>query len=120
MGSMTDTEYPSPLSDPESDGLPGVADDDSSAYDEVETGREADGERPAALPGNRPTPGETDTLAERLHQEEPEGSADGDWVEPGRPIGRLVAVADGGVPPGEAGRGGRGPGAGRGRASAGG
>ena len=93
---MTDTEYPNPLSDPESDGLPGVADDDSSAYDEVDTGREADGDRPAALPGNRAAPGDNETLAERLAEEEPEVSADGDWVEPGRPVGRLVDPEDGG------------------------
>jgi Family of unknown function (DUF5709) len=93
---MTDSEYPRPLSDPESDGLPGVADDDSTAYDEVDTGREADGDRPAALPGNRGVPHEGHTLSERLEEEEPEVSDAGRWSEPGRPVGRLVDLDDGG------------------------
>ncbi len=93
---MTDSEYPRPLSDPESDGLPGVADDDSTAYDEVETGREADGARPAALPGNRGVPSEGHNLAQRLAEEEPEVSDAGSWSEPGRPVGRLVDTDDGG------------------------
>jgi hypothetical protein len=50
---MTD-DFPTPLSDPEAEGLPGVADDDSGAFDEVETGRAADGPQPAALPGDAP------------------------------------------------------------------
>jgi hypothetical protein len=50
---MRDDDYPTPVSDPEADGLPGVADDDSSAGDDVETGREADGPYPAALPADR-------------------------------------------------------------------
>lgn len=49
---MSDT-YPHPVSDPESEGLPGVADDDSSARDDVATGRIADGPDPAALPLDR-------------------------------------------------------------------
>ena len=49
-----DDDYPTPLSDPESEGLPGTADDDSTADDEVLTGREADGVRPSALPADRP------------------------------------------------------------------
>jgi hypothetical protein len=46
-------KYPHPLSDPEAMGIPAVADDDSSARDEVETGREADGPDPAAIPLDR-------------------------------------------------------------------
>lgn len=46
-------EYPHLLSDPEALGLPDVADDDSTARDEVETVREADGPAPAALPLDR-------------------------------------------------------------------
>lgn len=45
--------YPHPVSDPESVGLPGTADDDSTAWDEVDTGREADGPDPAPLPLDR-------------------------------------------------------------------
>jgi Family of unknown function (DUF5709) len=50
---MRDDDYPTPVSDPESEGLPDTADDDSSAYDDVETGRWADGPDPAALPSDR-------------------------------------------------------------------
>jgi hypothetical protein len=52
---MREEEYPTPLSDPEAEGLPGTADDDSGASDEVLTGREADGVEPAALPADAPT-----------------------------------------------------------------
>jgi hypothetical protein len=51
---MRDNNYPTPVSDPEAEGLPGTADDDSSAYDDVETGRWADGPDPAALPADHP------------------------------------------------------------------
>ncbi|MFB9235315.1 DUF5709 domain-containing protein [Plantactinospora siamensis] len=50
---MRDDDYPTPLSDPEADGLPDTADDDSSANDDVATGREADGPDPAPLPPDR-------------------------------------------------------------------
>jgi hypothetical protein len=50
---MSDDSYPHPISDPEAEGLPGVADDDSSARDDVGTGRVADGPDPAALPLDR-------------------------------------------------------------------
>jgi Family of unknown function (DUF5709) len=46
-------EYPHLLSDPEALGIPDVADDDSTARDDVETGREADGPAPAAIPLDR-------------------------------------------------------------------
>jgi Family of unknown function (DUF5709) len=46
-------EYPHPLSDPEALGIPAVADDDSTANDEVDTVREADGPAPAAIPLDR-------------------------------------------------------------------
>jgi hypothetical protein len=52
---MREEEYPIPLSDPEAEGLPGTADDDSTASDDVLTGREADGTEPAALPADQPT-----------------------------------------------------------------
>lgn len=51
---MRDDDYPTPLSDPEAEGLPGTADDDSGARDEVLTGREADGVDPFALPADQP------------------------------------------------------------------
>ncbi|MFI5845942.1 DUF5709 domain-containing protein [Catenuloplanes sp. NPDC051500] len=50
---MSDNTYPQPVSDPEAEGLPGVADDDSTARDDVNTGRQADGPDPAALPLDR-------------------------------------------------------------------
>jgi hypothetical protein len=51
---MRADDYPVPLSDPEAEGLPGTADDDSTAKDDVATGREADGPEPAALPSDEP------------------------------------------------------------------
>jgi hypothetical protein len=50
---MPQDNYPNPVSDPEADGLPGVADDDSSARDDVESGRIADGPDPGMLPLDR-------------------------------------------------------------------
>lgn len=46
-------QFPHPLSEPEAYGVPDVADDDSTAGDDVETGREADGPAPAAIPLDR-------------------------------------------------------------------
>jgi len=46
--------YPHPVSDPEAEGLPGTADDDSTAWDDVATGRSADGPDPAQLPADQP------------------------------------------------------------------
>ncbi|GAB3157290.1 hypothetical protein GCM10027290_57740 [Micromonospora sonneratiae] len=51
---MRDDQYLTPVSDPEAEGLPDTADDDSTANDDVDTGREADGLEPAALPADRP------------------------------------------------------------------
>lgn len=50
---MRGDDYPNPLSDPEAEGLPDTADDDSTADDDVLTGREADGPDPAQLPGDQ-------------------------------------------------------------------
>jgi hypothetical protein len=50
---MRDNDYPTPVSDTEAEGLPDTADDDSTANDDVETGREADGPEPAQIPGDR-------------------------------------------------------------------
>ena len=47
-------EYPYPVSDPESEGLPGTADPDSTADPGPEDPRVADGPEPAALPADRP------------------------------------------------------------------
>ncbi|MFI5914442.1 DUF5709 domain-containing protein [Dactylosporangium sp. NPDC051541] len=50
---MRTDDYPNPVSDPEAAGLPGTADDDSSARDDDESGRIADGPDPGALPLDR-------------------------------------------------------------------
>ena len=53
MGGMRDDNVPRPVSDPEAQGLPGVADDDSTAFDDVDSGRIADGPDPGMLPAER-------------------------------------------------------------------
>src|SRR6185437_5870736 len=50
---MPTENFPNPVSDPEAAGLPDTADDDSTAYDDVDTGRTADGPDPAQLPLDR-------------------------------------------------------------------
>lgn len=50
---MREDEFPHPVSDPEADGLPGTADDDSSAWDDVDSPRVADGPEPGLLPQDR-------------------------------------------------------------------
>lgn len=95
---MPDSDYPAAVSDPESEGLPGTADDDSSAYDEVDTGRWADGPDPAALPSDRPqavdkfgTTAEEQRAGEsldyRLSQEQPD-------VQPEDPLDSPGALGD--------------------------
>ncbi|WP_067508057.1 DUF5709 domain-containing protein [Actinoplanes sp. TFC3] len=84
---MRDDDYPTEVSDPEASGLPGTADDDSTAYDEVNSGRQADGPDPAALPGVGPGGSnrfgdtaeeqrEGESLDYRLSQEEPDVGAE--------------------------------------------
>jgi hypothetical protein len=91
---MRDNNFPAPVSDPEAEGLPGTADDDSSANDEVETGRWADGPSPAPLPADQPvavnrygTTAEEQRsgtpLDQRLAEEEPDFGAD-DPADPPR------------------------------------
>src|SRR5215211_2903482 len=50
---MPTENFPDPVSDPEAAGLPGTADDDSTAWDDVDTGRAADGPDPNQLPLDR-------------------------------------------------------------------
>ena len=80
---MRDNDYPDEVSDPEASGLPDTADDDSTAYDSVESSRWADGADPAALPGVGPggsnrfgdTPDEAsqgESLDYHLWQEQPD------------------------------------------------
>ncbi|MDG4767648.1 DUF5709 domain-containing protein [Solwaraspora sp. WMMD406] len=51
---MREDDFPRPVSDTESEGIPETADDDSTAYDDVASGREADGPDPASVPGDVP------------------------------------------------------------------
>ena len=70
--------YPRRVSDPAADGIPEYADDDSNAYDDVDSFRLADGYDPSGLPGDREE-GEiaTDefgtTAEEQLHGEDLDG-----------------------------------------------
>jgi hypothetical protein len=100
-----DEPFPRPVSDPEADGLPEIADDDSNAYDEVGSERIADGPDPYALPGDREdgpagldefgTGGDGGLRGEaiwrRLRREEPDFSADGVRMDPDA---RLAEEAD--------------------------
>jgi hypothetical protein len=45
--------FPRPVSDPEREGIPETADDDSTAWDDVESPRWADGSDPAPVPPDR-------------------------------------------------------------------
>ena len=84
---MRDNDYPAEVSDPEASGLPETADDDSNAYDSVESTRWADGADPAALagvgPGGSNRFGDTaeearqgESLDYHLRQEEPDVGAE--------------------------------------------
>ncbi|BCJ76986.1 hypothetical protein CS0771_65300 [Catellatospora sp. IY07-71] len=100
--------YPHPVSDTEADGIPEYADQDSNAYDEVESVREADGRDPAPLPADREagplavdefsttagdgTDGEP--LATRLAREEPDVLEEIDDGAPLRPADGSDTVED--------------------------
>lgn len=86
---MTQDNYPTPISDPEAEGLPAYADDDSFADPDAPSSRVADGPRPAALPTDRPagveefgiTPEEMrqgESLDLRLSREEPDVTLTGE------------------------------------------
>jgi hypothetical protein len=91
---MRDNDYPAEVSDPEASGLPETADDDSNAYDSVESSRWADGPDPAALAGTGPGGSnrygdtaeealEGESLDYHLRQEEPDVGAE-DPIPPNR------------------------------------
>jgi hypothetical protein len=80
---MRQDNYPHPVSDPEAEGLPGYADDDSDAYERADSPRISDGPDPAPLPADRPqgvdrfgTTAEEQRIGEsvgyKLAREEPE------------------------------------------------
>lgn len=82
---MRNDSFPHPVSDPQAEGLPEHADDDSTAWDDVESGRVADGPEPAALPSDVPlavdrygTTAEEQRLGEsleyKLEQEQPDST----------------------------------------------
>jgi Family of unknown function (DUF5709) len=97
---MSEYEYREPVSDPEAEGLPDVADDDSQADPERDTAREADGPDPAALPADEPqgidefgtTLAESrqgEALDDQLRRERPD-------VDPDAPLprGELAGMVD--------------------------
>lgn len=69
---MSTDHFAEPVSDPEAEGIPGYADDDSSADPERDAARAADGPSPVALPTDRPI-ASTDfgTTAEEQREGEP-------------------------------------------------
>ncbi len=80
---MTNDPARTPAYDPEADGLPGTVDPDSTAYDEAESGREADGPdstlwptgQPVALDGHGTTPREArdgSSITQRVKAEVPD------------------------------------------------
>ena len=98
---MRDNDYPTEVSDPEASGLPETADDDSNAYDSVESTRWADGADPAALagvgPGGSNRYGDTaeearqgEPLDYRLRQEEPDVGAEDPLPAERDPIDETV------------------------------
>jgi hypothetical protein len=110
---MRQDNYPHPVSDPEAEGLPDVADDDSVADERANSPRVADGPSPAALPADRPqaidrfgtTAAEQragESLDYKLAREEPNADSPvsmydipGEPGDPGAPIGRLVEPDEG-------------------------
>jgi hypothetical protein len=100
--------YPRPINDPAADGIPEHADDDSTAYDDVDSPRVADGLQSMALPGDREDGPEIlddfgTTAAEQLHgesldgrlaREEPDIGADDVWVDGDRRLTDEATTED--------------------------
>jgi hypothetical protein len=102
---MRDNDYPTEVSDPESSGLPETADDDSTAYDSVESSRWADGADPAALagvgPGGSNRFGDTaeearegESLDYHLRQEEPDVGAEDPLAQDQDPYDETVGDSE--------------------------
>ena len=102
---MRDNDYPSEVSDPEASGLPETADDDSTAYDSVESTRWADGADPAALPGVGPGGSnrfgdtaeealEGESLDYHLRQEEPDVGAEDPLADADAPYDETVGDSE--------------------------
>lgn len=89
-----DSDFPRPIADLEAEGLPDVADDDSTARDDIDTGRWADGiDPPETLPNDRPQAlsfvGSTaeeqrhgETLDDKLAREQGDTTIDNAWAAP--------------------------------------
>lgn len=100
-----DESYPAPVSDPASNGIPEYADDDSTAYDDVDSPRTADGPSPWPLPPDREdgplglddvattSEGQRQgsSLDDRLAAEEPDVGED-DLPTPGSALGDEVTT----------------------------
>lgn len=95
---MRDDDYPTEVSDPEASGLPETADDDSNAYDSVDSTRWADGADPAALAGSGPggmnrfgttqaEESQGDSLDFRLRQEQPDTGAEDSFGDDSETVG---------------------------------
>ena len=80
---MSTDHFAEPVTDPEAEGIPGYADDDSSADPERDAARAADGPSPVALPTDQPIAvtdfgttaeeqREGEPLDDRLRREEPD------------------------------------------------
>jgi uncharacterized protein DUF5709 len=102
---MRDNDYPAEVTDPEASGLPDTADDDSTAYDQVDSPRWSDGPDPAALagvgPGGSNRYGDTaeeqragEPLDYRLRQEEPDVGAEDPIPRAVDPIDETVGSSE--------------------------
>lgn len=102
---MRNDDYPTPVSDPEAEGLPETADDDSTAWDDVATGRAADGADPASLPADQPlavdrfgtTPEEArqgESLDFKIAREALPEPVDDPLAAPGNPVVADEAVGE--------------------------
>jgi hypothetical protein len=85
--------YPRRVSDPAADGIPEYADDDSNAYDDVDSFRLADGYDPSGLPGDR----EEGEVATDEFGTTPEEQLHGEALE-GRLARELPEVTEAGLP----------------------
>lgn len=104
----TQDPYPRPVNDPAADGIPEYADDDSTAYDDVDSPRVADGLTPMALPPDREDGPEIlddfgttaeeqlrgESLDRRIAREEPDLNADDVWVDGDRRLADEATTED--------------------------
>jgi hypothetical protein len=103
---VPDDNFPHPVSEPEATGLPGTADDDTNAWDDVDSPRVADGPDPGLLPGDRDdgplavdrygtTPEEArvgESVEQKLRREVPDTTAPEGL--PGEPLDETTDIVD--------------------------